>query len=78
MNTPEEIRQALREQVLIVDFVKKNGDIRTLVCTTIEDIIPPTFGYSVPNDEIITAWDVVSEGWRSFRVDSIISIETQP
>ncbi len=78
METPEEIRQALREHILVVDFVKKNGDIRTLVCTTKEDIIPPTFGVSVPNDEVITAWDIVSEGWRSFRVDSIISVEMQP
>lgn len=78
METPEEIRIALREQILVIDFVKKNGDIRTLVCTTKEDIIPPTFGASVPNDEVITAWDIVNEGWRSFRVDSIISVEMQP
>ena len=64
-----------------VKFKKVNGDLRDMTCTLKEDIIPsatktdPMSQKKIRaiNDEVIPVWDVKAEGWRSFRVDSVVS-----
>jgi len=62
--------------IVTVTFTKKNGDKRIMHCTTISDYLPTISTYSVPSDSTVTVWDLDNAAWRSFRYDSIISIET--
>lgn len=69
----------LRESVLDVLFVKKDGTERKLKCTLRPDLLPPQENTSeqtknrTENLEVIQAYDVENNGWRSFRLDSIIA-----
>lgn len=77
--TIEELRKLLRTDIVTVNFTKKNGEIREMVCTTIPDYLPqPTSSTSssVQSDEIVTVWDLEIGAWRSFRFDSLNSVDT--
>lgn len=68
----------LKENVLNITFLKKDGDRRTMRCTldgTKVDI-PETKGSNKkPNLSICSVWDLDLNQWRSFRVESVISVE---
>lgn len=64
-----------------VVFTKKDGTIRTMICTTNMNIIPsekhPT-GNGIQNEtnqNIKKVYDLEKNDWRSFRIDSVISVE---
>lgn len=68
-------------QVIYVEFTKKNGDKRVMNCTTNLDLIPESEHPSEDranyiNEEVVRAYDVDAEGWRSFRVDSVNVLES--
>lgn len=63
----------LREEVLVVTFRKKDGTLRDMKCTLMEDFLPETKG-SGSYTGITTVYDVEKEGWRSFRTDSVVEI----
>jgi len=65
----------LRENVCRVIFKKTNGEERDMTCTLMSDKIPTTKSEkeSKPNLDIVAAWDVNKEGWRSYRVENVIS-----
>ena len=78
-----EIKHILgRGDILIVEFTKKNGDKRKMKCTTNLDIIPeseyPQEGnkFTYNTEEVVRAFDVEAEGWRSFRIDSVDAISS--
>tara|TARA_R110002167_G_scaffold283894_1_gene489075 strand:+ start:475 stop:726 length:252 start_codon:yes stop_codon:yes gene_type:complete len=69
-------------QVIHVEFTKKNGDTRKMNCTTNLDHIPeskhPTEDRaSYISEEVVRAYDIDVEGWRSFRVDSVNVLESK-
>ena len=64
---------------VIVVFEKKNGDLRTMHCTTNLECIPEE---SHPKGEpknipakTFNVWDMEAEGWRSFTISKVISME---
>jgi 2-C-methyl-D-erythritol 4-phosphate cytidylyltransferase len=69
----------LRESVIEVTFTKVNGEKRIMRCTLDQKQIPQTIDYNhlkeqharKENLDVIAAWDVQANGWRSFRVDSV-------
>jgi hypothetical protein len=69
----------LREAVIEVTFTKVNGDKRVMRCTLDQKIIPQPVDYNhlkeqhsrKENLDVIAAWDISANGWRSFRVDSV-------
>jgi len=76
------LKSALRDGELTVVFEKNDGTERTMKCTLSEDIIPlfDTNGVTVvrkkvPNRDVLAVWDTEVNGWRSFRYDSIKSVE---
>ena len=75
--TIEELRELLRTDIVTVVFTKKDGTKREMVCTTMPEHTPPVSGTSVVNDNLVTVWDCENAGWRSFRFDSIKSIDTE-
>ena len=71
----------LKKRECRVIFKKVNGEERDMICTLQEGVIPSTnikdpFSLKKIRDiseEVIPVWDTKAEGWRSFRVDSVLS-----
>jgi hypothetical protein len=72
----------LRERVMEVHFVKVNGEQRIMRCTLMRNLLPETYRSNIneqkeelefhqKNPDVIAAWDVQENGWRSFRIDSV-------
>jgi len=82
MMTRSEMMAALYEEECRVIFKKQSsGEEREMICTLQEGVIPEATKSDTLsqtkvrtlNEEVIAAWDVEKQGWRSFRVDSVIS-----
>jgi len=82
MWTKTELRDLAKSQIIEVTFKKKNGDVRVMDCTLLEKYLPPQQDIEVTttadNPNVLAVWDVGVSGWRSFRIDSIISITKSP
>lgn len=76
--TIDTLRELLKTDIVTVTFTKKDGSKREMICTTISDYLPEISGNnaSMPSDNLVTVWDLEQGGWRSFKFDSIKSIET--
>ena len=81
--TKEELKTMLEKEVLIVTFLKLDGDQRVMTCTLREDI-KPTATKTDPmsqkkvreiSDAVVGVWDVNAKGWRSFRYDRVQKVE---
>jgi len=72
------LKQMLHENVLVVDFIKKDGTPRKIYCTLQASVLPTQADLEeqiqkkTPNADVIAVWDVEAKGWRSFRYDSIV------
>lgn len=72
------LKDKLRESILNVQFVKKDGTERRMRCTLKADLLPAQTDIEeavqkkTPNPDILAVWDLEKEAWRSFRYDSII------
>lgn len=77
------ILKDLREYVIEVSFTKVNGENRIMRCTLRPELLPPKYmeeiteekNFHQTNPEVIAAWDVQANGWRSFRIDSVIYVQ---
>jgi hypothetical protein len=78
----DDLRYMLSRSALMVTFTKKDGTERVMLCTTAPSLLPD---YAFPYNEdaknekpktpgLVAVWDINSDGWRSFRFDSIISV----
>ena len=72
-----EMMQELRDRNCEVIFRKVDGTERTMICTLNESAIDngDTAKREVKsrNDNVLAVCDVENKGWRSFRIDSVIS-----
>lgn len=70
---------SLRTNVVEVIFTKKDGTDRKMLCTLDEYLIPkehaPKGTGSEKKGDVISVYDIENNGWRSFRFDSLKSIE---
>jgi hypothetical protein len=73
------LKSILREQNMTIEFEKKDGSLRKMICTLSENKIPvekaPKNTGKAKTDEVLAVFDVENDGWRSFRWDSIRKIE---
>jgi hypothetical protein len=72
----------LTENTCVVKFTKVDGELREMPCTLRPDLLPPITESKdkkekKPNDSVLSVWCTDKESWRSFRVDSVQSIEVQ-
>lgn len=78
-----ELKSRLHEGVCKVTFTKANGEVRIMHCTLNESMLPPSVVEAneksprKENVDVIAAWDVEKNDWRSFRIDSITSFDTE-
>jgi hypothetical protein len=78
----EWLKGLLKTDLVTVDFVKADGEFRSMKCTLAEQ---HGAKYTVnenkdrpskkPNPEVCVVWDVNQNAWRSFRWDRIRKIE---
>lgn len=76
----ETLKQKLQNGLGTVVFTKADGSERTMKCTLKADLLPVVeikqgAKSKVENPEILSVWDLENAGWRSFRIDSIISAD---
>jgi hypothetical protein len=72
----------LKTEVVDIEFKKLTGDVRLLTCTLNPDSLPkakaedPLSQKKVRevNPEVCAVFDTINQGWRSFRWDSVISV----
>ena len=81
-----QLKSELKEHVLEIIFEKLNGEIRVLKCTLRPQFLPEGYQHinspepadpetnAVPDNKTLVVWDVEHNGWRSFRVDRILSM----
>lgn len=79
-----ELKEVLQNSVVTVIFTKVDGTERKMNCTLLPEYIPQVVAEkqqllteSLPkteNPNTIAVWDIESNGWRSFRLDSIKSV----
>lgn len=79
----EEIKEILRSGKCIVKFTKLDGTEREMNCTLHPDYMPA----QLPKDDTaqlpkraqsefkVSVWDLEANGWRSFRIDSLLWIK---
>lgn len=80
--TAEEIKEKLRDHVVDLTFIKKDGTIRRMKATLNEYAIPksaqPKGTRGKTQAEVdglnIKVYDTEAEGWRTVVVDKIVSI----
>jgi hypothetical protein len=74
MWTKESITEQLRQGILDIQFIKKDGSLREMRCTLNEKYLPTTTTESTKkeNTEVLTVWDIDSNGWRSFIVKQLV------
>lgn len=73
------VKSVLRDGKVTIEFVKKDGSLRKMLCTLSESKIPseklPKNTGKAQNDEVLAVFDVENDGWRSFRWDSVSKIQ---
>lgn len=78
------LKKLLHESTLTVCFNKKDGTMRTMLCTLTPSLLPvlekkeedEAKKEKKQNDESIAVWDLEKAAWRSFRFDSVVSYST--
>jgi hypothetical protein len=79
MFSKQEYQEALFGGVFNVTFTKADGTTRQMLCTLREEFLPEVNPDNASsrkeNDDVVNVWDVEKDGWRSFRIDSVISFE---
>ena len=79
VHTKESIRSQLQHSVMTVKFIKNDGSVREMICTLLESLAIPyekkTDKQKPENDEVLAVWDVEKHAWRSFRVNTVLSVD---
>lgn len=75
----EWLQGLLKEGPVIVTFTKKSGEERVMKCTLEENVVPlyekKTDKVKAKSEEILSVWDLDKNEWRSFKLDSIKTVE---
>lgn len=72
-----DVIEMLRTQTVDIEFVKKDGTTRLMTCTLRESSLPAQVDVEehaqkkTPNPDILAVFDVINQGWRAFRWDSL-------
>ena len=65
-------------KLMTVTFIKSDGTLRTMLCkTNIKRFLSkkPNKHKVVRNDNLISVYDCESKGYRSFKLDSVVSFK---
>ena len=73
----------LRTNIVAVEFIKKDGALRHMICTLDSSHIPSQDNERVSERklrkalpaDIVAVYDLEKEGWRSFNINSITRVQ---
>lgn len=73
----------LKNEVVDLEFVKKDGTLRTMTCTLREDKLPKQIDLEESigkkaNDSVLAVFDLINQGWRSFVWANLKTVNGQP
>ena len=78
----EWLRKILIDDIVKVTFTKVNGETRVMKCTLQEQFLPTQIDVEEAilnkkekSDVNMSVWDIEAKGWRSFRIENLISVE---
>ena len=81
-----ELVNALKENVVTLQFIKKDGTTRTMTCTQNRDFLNENadrLSYIEPkgqardvDDKYAIVWDIENEGWRTVNSESTEILKT--
>lgn len=77
-----ELKEMLQNGIVTVVFEKVDGTLREMQCTLNKEIMPPQLlteeqnaaKVRTENDDVLSVWDTVNNGWRSFHVSKVRSV----
>ena len=80
MITKQDLKVLLKKNILNINFNKVDGTNRQMRCSLREDLVPEyqrkTEKPQKPeNENIVSVWALEENGFRSFRLDSLVSYE---
>jgi hypothetical protein len=80
MWTKQSVAELARENVIRVTFTKSDGTERIMVCSLLDQYLPPIMEdaetITKDNQNVLAVMDLQARSWRSFRINSIIKVET--
>ena len=73
----EQLVELLKNQVVVFNYTKINGEPRQLTGTLKPELLPvqtitETQVKKEPNPNILAVYDVEKDGWRSMKIENII------
>jgi len=81
----EDVVELLQNDVATVTFTKVDGTERAMSCTLLQEVLSqrapsvvsdkPKAPSKTPNPNTVAVFDMKADGWRSFRLESLKSIE---
>lgn len=77
----EQLLKDLKNDIIDIHFTKLDGTLRVLKGTLYPVYLPENYKvedqeeFHKNNNEVIRCYDVVANGWRSFRADSVQYIQ---
>jgi len=79
--TKDQVKKLLAVGVATVTFIKKDGTVRVMQATLDPKNLPVVEARvnATPrkeNPDVVAVYDMEKSAWRSFRIDSVTSIET--
>ena len=75
-----EVLNLLHNESVDLEFIKKDGTIRHMTCTLQADKLPvqieleELINTRKGNPDVVAAFDLINQGWRSFRWDSLLKV----
>lgn len=80
MSTKQELKEVFSKNIVNLTFKKIDGTERTMKCTLDPMFIPgrdkPTSSKKkIENENVLPVWNIDEQGFRSFRVDSLIGYD---
>lgn len=75
-----EVLAKLHKGLVDLEFIKKDGTLRQMIATLNESDLPAqidleeTIQKKKPNPDVMAVFDVANNGWRSFRWDSLKTV----
>jgi hypothetical protein len=80
MITREELIKELRNSEVTVNFTKKDGTERSMLCTLLFEKVPteklPKGEYTThDNGDTIRVYDLEKEDWRSFNYSTVTNVK---
>ena len=76
----DEIITQLKMEIVNIEFMKKDGTRRKMTCTLMPEMLPDQIDLEehvqskAYNPDILAVFDTDKDGWRSFRWDSLLSV----